>query len=167
MAKSTPVPDMNEPVPEAQLADATITIPDAVAGLPPSEPSVTTAPDGTLVVTTTEVESSNATISVAEPDPVREQLGEDLAADRTAGDLTHEIVSDVAALGRKILAAGEHEVQAVRAMPRWLDEVILLPLADEFETLHEVEGLVISSFMDVGNVVRKVYLNVLGHFVKA
>jgi hypothetical protein len=269
MAKNTPAPDMNEPAPEAPLADgmisddkmdATITVPDAVAGLPPAEPSVGTAPDGTLVVTKTEVESSNATISVAEPDPVREQLGEDLAKDlavppnaagtpffgtlalpaasgvidmatvyaentekaiheanrildenrpdakeatlfptdgsapiplRTVSDLTSEIGSDVAALGdeakaglddfliaferkvserdgvRKIIAAGEHAIAAVGQWPTRIEHAIALPLADELDTLHEVEGLVIASFMDVGDVVRKVYLNVLGHFVKA
>lgn len=218
MAKSTPAPDMNEPAP------------DAVAALPPAEPSVTTAPDGTLVVTTTEVESSDATISVqptiwklevrvSEEDiefadlkatEVQAAIAEaqEVLSDKFAGVLNavihppggdpvlvtlHQVeaarspdtLSEKAREGlddflvkferkvserdgvRKILAAAEHDIQAVGQWPTRIEQALALPLADELDTLHEVEGLVIASFMDVGDVVRKVYLNVLGHFVKA
>lgn len=161
-----------------------VTVPDAVAGLPPAEPSVNTAPDSTLVVTTTEVvPNPNATIGIDMGAPEGDQT---VIAEIEGGIVgaTH-VLGDEAKAGlddflmkferkvserdgvRKILAAAEHKIQAVGQWPTRLEHALALPLADELDTLHEVEGLVIASFMDVGSVVRKVYLNVLGHFVKA
>lgn len=77
------------------------------------------------------------------------------------------VVADFGGWTRKILAVGEHTVQAAMAAPTRWEHALALPLADAGETLHEVEGLVIKSFRDVGDEIRKVYLNVHGMFVKA
>lgn len=102
----------------------------------------------------------NGTIVLNAPSPAATPDPEGVA-------LLGAVVADFNGWTRKILAVGEHSVQAVGTAPSRWEHAIALPLADVGETLHEVEGLLIKSFRDTGEEIRKIYLNVHGMFVKA
>jgi hypothetical protein len=166
MAKKTPVPDMNEPAPEVPIEAS-----DQTAGS-----TLTATPDPTISVQPTPLDDSHQSAvnefmtafgKHVEQAPEGAVLGDEAKAGLDDFLVKFERKVSERDGVRKILAAGEHAIAAVGQWPTCIEHALALPLADELDTLHEVEGLVIASFMDVGDVVRKVYLNVLGHFVKA
>lgn len=76
---------------------------------------------------------------------------------------------DIEAVGHTILALGEHALRPAphAVAPHRIEMAYALPLARAGEVLHESEHAVIRAFMDAENVLRKVYLNVHGLWVKA
>jgi len=82
--------------------------------------------------------------------------------------LAAEAAAFAAGAARKIVAFAEHEIQAVGAGPRTIEAAHALPAAAPSETLfHVAEDAAIRAFMDVDNQVKHVFLNALGHHVKA
>jgi hypothetical protein len=61
----------------------------------------------------------------------------------------------------------EHNVRAVGMGPQTVEAARALPAAVPSETLYEFEHGLVKAFMDAEDAVKHVYLNALGHFVKA
>jgi len=71
--------------------------------------------------------------------------------------------------GHTILAIGEHTLRPHPAAvaPHRIEMAQALPLARADDILHESEHAIIRAFMDAGDVLRHVYLNLHGLWVKA
>lgn len=70
--------------------------------------------------------------------------------------------------GRELVAFVDHDIVPVGAGPHSLEAAQSLPEASPTETLfHVAENAVIRAFLDVGDEVKHVFTNTLGHFVKA
>lgn len=69
--------------------------------------------------------------------------------------------------GHTILEIGEHTLHPADRAPHDIDLARALPLARAGDILHESEHAVVRAFMDVGDVLRHVYLNIHGLWVKA
>lgn len=73
----------------------------------------------------------------------------------------------VEAVGHAILALGHHQVTPAAAAPHDLELARALPLARAGDLLHESEYAIVRAFMDAEDVLRHVYLNIHGLWVKA
>jgi hypothetical protein len=68
--------------------------------------------------------------------------------------------------GFTVYEPGEHTVQPAAPAPTLIEHAHALPLALPGDVLHRSEHAVFQAFMDVGDVLRHVYLNVRGLWVK-
>lgn len=101
-----------------------------------------------------------------------------LAEQHDPTGLIAKAAAEVAALNTEVLAFAngepslivphdQHEIVPIGAGPQTLDAARALPHANPDETLYAIEHTLIRAFMDAEDAVKHVYLNVLGHFVKA
>lgn len=117
----------------------------------------------------------------ATPTPL-EALNATLAAKLDDSDAFYAALDHVEAEGRALLQTesigevvvgfiiheiGEHTVRPAAPAPHSLELAQALPLAREGDTLHASEHAIVRAFLDVGDTLRHVYLNLSGLWVKA